>query len=612
MITKISLLISIFFISLSTSFAVTQNKSYGKYRYGVKGRRFSSVLIFICACFLSLSSKNASAFTDTVYECLGGAGTNCFVAHFDRIGGMADPHQPSGGVYYWQPVDVDYCPTPTSSYEECTAHYPDHFFSISKSDVIAGNYDFHCTQTLYDDDGITEIYPNYTPPPQPTDTVYECLSGETNNCYLAHFNRVGEQADPHVPNGGIYYWQPVDVYGCANLSACMSATPDNHPGCTFYANHFFSISKSDVIAGNYYFHSTQTLYDDDEVTVIFAGSTTFGTLTPNTVLNNQVFDAKRLNTYNFNLSETSTIAILSAGPLDLKGTLKDATGNEILSNSGYRDSGSCNCLDGARQKERGHTQTNFMLRAVNLSPGSYTVEIRPENATTSIQGEFGIVFLKRPSNSEEFYAGIDALLGDQDTSNDYFDIYVKALYPEFYTDVMDIKANDNYGSTKCDGTVCRERQCKALTNFYLEQILKKSILRIDQVIQNQWIVFRDQNQDCVADDDFILKGDGDLIFHGNPQFGSNKNISRRCGTGKYCYDPNTTTVMRGTNCNIDDYGQRGDIFVQWISNGLNHYGLVYDSTNVIDANLHSDGLLRKGDNDSDWRHTANWKVARPK
>ena len=121
-----------------------------------------ALVLLVLVVFLSPSLwfyESACAFTDTVYECLGGAGINCFVAHYDRNGIMADPHVPSSdGTYFWQPVDVDYCPTPTSTYEECTAHYPNWLFTITKGDVIAGNYDFHCTQTLYDYDGVTLIF----------------------------------------------------------------------------------------------------------------------------------------------------------------------------------------------------------------------------------------------------------------------------------------------------------------------------------------------------------------------------------------------------------------------------------------------------------------------
>lgn len=227
MIKKISLLISIFFISLSTSFAVTQNKSCRKYRYGAKMRKFSIVLILICACFLFLSSKNASAFTDTVYECLGGAGINCYVAHFDRTGSMADPHVPSGGIYYWQPVDVDYCPTPTSTYAECTAHYPNHFFSITKSDVIAGNYDFHCTQTLYDDDGVTLIFDgsndNITPGPPANEIPIDITGGL--GAYWS-FDSCTAIDDSGNGNDGTLYGNPQCVNGEKGKAFSFNGTSD--------------------------------------------------------------------------------------------------------------------------------------------------------------------------------------------------------------------------------------------------------------------------------------------------------------------------------------------------------------------------------------------------
>ena len=329
------------------------------------------------------------------------------------------------------------------------------------------------------------------------------------------------------------------------------------------------------------------------------------TINQNAATNNQKFDSTRTKTYEFTLSETTTLAILSAGPLDLKGSLRDQYGKEILANSGYNDSGSCNQCSDTSQTEKGNDQVNIMLRA-KLGPGQYTVVVTPETNKTKATGNFSIVYLKRPENSSQFFAGIMALLNDGDSSNDYFDIYVKALYPEYYTDVNDITASSNYGKTICYKRVCKERQCKALTNFYLSHVLGVPTLFTDEKIRDNWMTFTDADRNCVADYDYVMTGNGYLVFHGNRDFGP-----ARCGSGKYCYST-SLGLLRGNSCKIANYGLRGDIFVQKISQQLNHYGIIYDGDHVIDANVGSDGMLRMGRNNQYIRDTDKWKVARPR
>jgi hypothetical protein len=92
-------------------------------------------------------------------------------------------------------------------------------------------------------------------------------------------------------------------------------------------------------------------------------------------------------------------------------------------------------------------------------------------------------------------------------------------------------------------------------------------------------------------------------------------VPRRCGRGKYCYDPATHKVLTGAACNVNDFVIRGDIFVQeLVGVSYYHYGLIYDGTLVIDANMRKkmDGLLRREPNDENWRNTQRWKVARPR
>ncbi len=200
---------------------------------------------------------------------------------------------------------------------------------------------------------------------------------------------------------------------------------------------------------------------------------------------------------------------------------------------------------------------------------------------------------------------MDNLLNDGDTSNDYLDVYVKALYPELYGTVDTINTS-NYGNSAIDDNhpaIRRERQCKALANFYAHEIVSKEYLRSDSDIQtSHWLTFDDANSDCAADNDYLMQVDeGTLIYHSNPSFGT----SLGCASGEYFYNPDTNTVSRGSG-NLTDYVVQGDIFAD---NYHGHYGLIYDGSNVIDANWGFDGKIHKASSAS--RGTDHWKITKP-
>ncbi len=342
------------------------------------------------------------------------------------------------------------------------------------------------------------------------------------------------------------------------------------------------------------------------------------TLDLNAVLKDQMFgDGQNKKYYSFTLNEQSSVAILSAGSsMDLKGSLTDADGNpkkDLDGNyvaSGYIDIGSCVCLDDCKGEGqiyqndgKGHPQDNFMFRA-DLEPGTYILEVSPEHENTPTQGEFSIVLLKRPTNSEEFFAGMEALLSDEDSANDYLDIYVKALYPEYYKTLDSPESEFRYAETNyCCQSVCAERQCKALTKFYLGVILGRTTptMYTDGYIAEEWSTFDDSANNCIADYDYILQGHADLIYHSTESFGTPE-----CDSGDYFYDPGQGSVFRGDSYELAYFIQRGDIFVKDMGN---HYGLIYNSTEVLDANFSAPGRLAKV-NITD-RDTNSWKVVRP-
>lgn len=348
-----------------------------------------------------------------------------------------------------------------------------------------------------------------------------------------------------------------------------------------------------------------TMTEDEDVTAVFKEI-----IAPQSSVKNQYFPDSQIRLYAFTLSEATSIAILSGGTLDIKAIIKNSSGNAVAdengnySFSGYTDIGSVS-------ETSGHAQTNFMFRKQNLAAGTYTLEVTPETAETSTSGTFSIVFLKRPANSDEFFTGMDALvdetLGDGDASNDYLDIYVKALYPELYETVDSLEPIAVYAYGCIDyQNVEAERQCKALVQFYLHQILGNSYLEGDTYIQStNWMTFDDEDENCVSDRDYIMVNDADgvLIYHSNASFGT-----PNCDSGKYFYDPDTQTVYRG-DADLGDYFYQGDVFVD---NSVGHYGLIYyydetaEAVRVLDANWSYNGKIH-----SATRSSNNWKVTRP-
>ncbi|MFH0891399.1 MAG: FG-GAP repeat protein [Candidatus Falkowbacteria bacterium] len=344
----------------------------------------------------------------------------------------------------------------------------------------------------------------------------------------------------------------------------------------------------------------------------------------------------------FNLTAETSVAFLSAGNLDLKGRVLDVYGNPVYDcnndewSNGYTDIGECTCANSGYSSEetrQGNTQTNFMYRKQNLAAGTYTLEVTPEDEETLITiGDppaprvYSIVFLKRPSDSDTFFEGADALVSDNDTGNDYLDIYVKALYPEFYDDVDELIPPD-YGYTDdyaevnfCTDEVCAERQCKAFTKFYLKVILEKQspTMRSNGAINTAWSTFDDSDNNCVADWDYILEEEESaLIYHSQNLglFGPGACASPPDPVEDYFYNPDTETMVRDNDADPLNFFQRGDIFVQnhpdtnpdpEIDTSFQHYGIIYEGTTVFDTNYSEDGMLKKAA-----RNKNEWKVVRP-
>lgn len=328
----------------------------------------------------------------------------------------------------------------------------------------------------------------------------------------------------------------------------------------------------------------------------------------------QTFDDDRIKLYPFTLSDTSSIAIISGGSLDLVARVFDSDGNLILDENGnefaddYHDIGSLN-------SNAGHAQVNFMYRKQNMPKGDYTLEVTPKNSEMLIEDEFSIVFLRRVTSAEEFLAGINALLSDGDITNDYLDIYVKALYPEIYPSVDTLIDPTNYGNSKSDGNVRREWQCKALVIFFSAEFLGKGYLLMDDNIYNNWRIFIDDDANCIADFSYVMpENEGDLIYHSQYECSFVSDIAGCDATHNYFYNPDTNQVSRNGDEELADFVKKGDIFVQRL-NGYNHYGIVIDGDVSLDANAMDNGKLYWEKNDDDdvdhVRMKDRWKIVRP-
>ncbi|GEM_PF-6734310 len=188
----------------------------------------------------------------------------------------------------------------------------------------------------------------------------------------------------------------------------------------------------------------------------------------------------------------------------------------------------------------------------------------------------------------------------------------KALYPELYSSLNTVSTT-NYGNSIPDQNgIIRERQCKALVNFFVNRILGKSFLRDDTTIYNNWSEWDDDNSDCVADYDYILGiGEGDLIYHSQYEgaFGD------ACDSDDYFYDPDTNQVSRTGNEDLSDYVKKGDIFIQPINIAIDygHYGIIFDRNNdiVLDSNVCFPGRICKASFGAGIRSVQEWKVVRP-
>jgi hypothetical protein len=444
---------------------------------------------------------------------------------------------------------------------------------------------------------------------------------------------------PQPIKGSVFYLANVPYQLYVTIDPASGGTVTSNPPCPIWTcNNGLcmgscsgTVSLTAYPSSGYAFNGWNygnNTYSGETLSIIMNGDKSVGaffmkTITPQSSLKNQILTSERMNLYSFTLTEATSIAILSGGGLNLRARVLNYYGAAVLDqnygeySSDYTDIGLVGDDDGVQQ-------VNFMYRKQNLEAGTYTLEVTPEDTQTPIDGSFSIIFLKRPTNSDEFFAGMDVLLDDDDISNDYLDIYVKALYPERYETVNDITSggdNDgNYGNSIPYGTVKRERQCKALVNFYLRTILGRGtgddgFMFGDGDIQNNWSNgFADSDSNCIAEDDHIIQaGASALIYHSLylGQFGPTT-----CGTTKYFYNTVSSQVTRSNSGDLADFVVKGDAFVQYVidpeDGNYNHYGLIINGVTILDSNVCAPGRICKaGPNEGGFRDTNHWKIARP-
>jgi parallel beta-helix repeat protein len=304
---------------------------------------------------------------------------------------------------------------------------------------------------------------------------------------------------------------------------------------------------------------------------------------------NQAFTAGNLNYYEFTLVKPSSIAIISTGSMDLKGTLYQLQPNGDKSFAPDLDhldhiSRSYNDITytGNPQDNTG-VHSNFMIRPGDwkdydipwtepcggakpitapqyrqLPAGTYYLAVEPDDGASS-SGTYGILVLKRPSSRDEFLEGLQLLVEeDGDPSNDYLDIYFQALYPELYDNESAYTTRNNWaGNTEDYKGISWARQCKALVNVYQMYVLGECPLQQDGSIHSGF---------SSNDPGSVFRCGGTIVFNNatNPDYG-----------------------------NIND-AQEGDIFIRKLSN-INHYGLYLDKNrSIIDANWRNDGRIRIG------------------
>jgi hypothetical protein len=295
-------------------------------------------------------------------------------------------------------------------------------------------------------------------------------------------------------------------------------------------------------------------------------------------LGGQQFTTGNLNYYKFTLTEPASLGIISTGSMDLKGALYQLQSNGELTFApelDYADHIAHGFTDAA-----GDTHQNFMIRPGNwiayespwnepcggrhpitaaqyrqLPSGTYYLSVEPDD-NASAAGTYGILLLKKPTSSDEFFNGLSLLVNDVDSKNDYLDIYFMALYPEIYDQIGHRNGNNWAGDTINFNGISWARQCKALVNVYLMCVLGECRLQGDLVIYRNF---------SSIDPESVFRSGGTIIFNNatNPDFG-----------------------------NIAD-AQTGDIFIRKLS-GFNHYGLYLNDRYVIDENWRSDGRIRIG------------------
>lgn len=333
-------------------------------------------------------------------------------------------------------------------------------------------------------------------------------------------------------------------------------------------------------------------------------------------IGNQNFTTGQPNFYTFTLSQPTSMGILSTGDMDLKGALYqlqvNGSATELVLVADL-DNPTDNVSHGYTDiTNKAHK--NFMMRPgqwVNyttqwtepcgtitatkyrqLASGTYYLKVEPDDAGSE-EGTYGLLFLKKPASNNEFFDSLTYLLGDNDLTNDYLDIYFRALYPEIYDQ------NINWSYTIDNGGVPAARQCKALVNVYLMYVLGTCRLQPDGVGKAKGILdwFPLNTPESV-----FLRG-GSIIYNNSPK------IDFR---------------------NITD-AQRGDVFIRGNIRGdcikynrqgrcaeyiyYNHYGLYFDNYNnsryIIDANWDGPGRIAINQGEGSRFDINWWKIGRP-
>ena len=288
--------------------------------------------------------------------------------------------------------------------------------------------------------------------------------------------------------------------------------------------------------------------------------------------------------FSFTLDEAATVALLSSGGLDLQADvfLSDAKTPLVGDDGNSHSNGYTDILD--------EQYDNFMFRLGSynadlgrraLDAGTYFVRVKLDTDAVS-GGEYSLLLLKRGEGFEGFVDPMRELLLDGDESNDYLDIFMKALYPDVYATVGSDPNCDydgsNYpevanwsGLTYCWGDVHWSRQCKALNNVFQLHVRGQGRLQSDSHIRS--------NFDSVEGASVLRDG------------------------GAIVYNSQTDPVTGST---ADAHG--GDHFVVYHST-YNHYGLYADDNEgILDSNRGGDGRLRLS---TDWSPQTPLKIARP-